>query len=199
MIWWVPSQVITAPIRIVTPTQEKAHIPPDESCVDMGQGNAVSGLIIGALVAILVGVVVYSSLGVLVESSGIIIYDTFPVKPAFMGGPVSISVSNDAPLTLPLFSPTYSVSVLVVSNSSEIECMLSTGKGDLPCRSVWIDLGRIAPSESKSAFVTVHTNGNFTLRVMVDMNFFTNFQIKTKLISCQVQSTPPSAPVYSCP
>jgi hypothetical protein len=162
----------------------------------MASAGPVSAVFVGAIVVLLAGILVYAVVGVAIESSGIVIYDNFPSKAASLSGqPISISVNNNAPMALPYVTPTYSLSVVITSNTSAIDCVYPM-IGDLPCSHMSIDLGRIAQGESKSATVRIQTNGNFTLRVDVQMHFFIAFQVKSKSISCQISKQLPSYGVY---
>ena len=89
----------------------------------MQSARSLSAVFAGAIVALLAGVLLWGILGVAIESSGIVIYDDFPSKPGPLSGqPVSVSVNNNAPMVLPYVTPTYDVSVIIISNSSAIEC-----------------------------------------------------------------------------
>lgn len=165
----------------------------------MARSSSASGVFVAALATILVAIIVWSSVGIIVETSGIVIYPEFPSKPTFMGTPVPISINNNAPLTVPFFSPTYAVQVSVLSNASEIKCEYAGAREELPCGATVIDLGRIAPGESKGTAVTIQTRGNFTLQIAVYMSFFTSFQVKTRTISCRVSSADSySLMYYAC-
>jgi len=145
-------------------------------------------------IGILVTIAVYSLLATSLYSN-IMIYDNIPFKESALPN-VSISIKNNAALTLPFVSPSYLVTVLLVENTTDVHCGIPSSRGELPCdgRSM-LDLSTIAPGHSAQMPLLLDANqvccvgsaaypGNFTIRISVYMSFFTTFLIKSKTISC---------------
>jgi len=160
--------------------------------------------LVKAVAGVLTLILVYSGIGAFLESSYITIYDDLPTEsaPRFVSNrEIQFIVSNGAPLALPFVSPTFSLSVRVVSNKSKIQCeFLDVFGTERACEKIARGLGRIPPGGSANANLLIRTDDNFTLSVSVVMYFFSPMSVKSEQIACRALPRGPFdlEPTFAC-
>lgn len=139
-------------------------------------GREIRNKVIYSVITIVLGIMVYSIIGVLTYCNSTAICDKFPqdffcdaIKPEQS---LTVSIRNNAPLSLPFINPFYSLHTDVEAENEAFVYFI--GLGDEKCNfTEWgFDLGRIDAGHYDETTLYLHVDeGNLTLRIDVYLIF----------------------------
>lgn len=140
--------------------------------------NTAKKALITVVVTILVTILIYSIVGFVVNLTYVRIYDqsqmpdSYLYEPSGSDYPLMITIDNEAPLTLPLINPFYTVTATVTGDNNTYAYFTGSSGQHLNFTNWSCDMGIIDSGGSKPLTFYVHLGGgNFSLRVDVSLNF----------------------------
>jgi hypothetical protein len=131
--------------------------------------------LITVVVTILVTILFYLLIGFVVNLRYMAIYDQMPTgfqyEPSSPDYPLFVQIDNDAPLTLPLVNPAYTVSVSVTGDNNTYAYFTSFGGQPYNFSKYSINMGIIVSGSGKSPTIMIRVGGgNFSITVDVYLN-----------------------------
>jgi len=145
---------------------------------------------ISALAGIIVAVAAYPIIGIAMYASSVLIYDKFPEE--FRGYPpdpeekLLVRVQNNAPMSLPLINPFYTLHVVVEAENDAFAYFEGLGGKKRNFTEYSIDLGRIDSGDSEESTIILHVDeSDLTLRI--DVYLWFGFQIKSSSATYSVE------------
>jgi hypothetical protein len=150
----------------------------------MSLSRTAKKTLVTLLITIIGGLFVYSAIGILLNVTNTVIYDSTPMRiyhdsttPDYS---LSIQINNNDPLPVPYLNPFYTIAVNVTGDNNAYAYFESLGRQARNFTDWNLDVGKIDSGSSTTQQIMLHIgNGSFSVRVDVYLTFLVQFKARS--------------------